>query len=584
MSQFFTCKIRINSSDRSVTIENDNNYPDDHLGILTLINKIKSNLDGMDRSISLNNIKTLMNNIYQSTFALDENVQDEVTETYNSIIQKLDDDSLGIDEALDEIKSTYLDVLTSDVWKTTSKMPSKNIVESIEVPKKETKTDSILSKQGLVNAKKPKGRGVKVTNLKNIPGSKIEFEKTNVETAVSSGKTNFLPVHQMEEVAGLKESLLELFVSASSDYNVLNFVIVGLSKTIMRLTLPYAAMPEEKKIKRAMITLKGGIPENSFTTTKDAMNEVEEKLLEIFPGDSLPYIPESSIDSVAKKSSEFVITSILDDSTKISTFFGAKKEITNEEKEFYEKYIFAVNNSVQRLKSNSLGAGKRRSGIVNRFFEMYRQSGLSTFVGKAIESYLESNYHPNGTLSDSYSILDDSELLINSRRYDESDILVNFEGELTRQKITGSFTVNEFFLNSIFIDTFINLKETSNQTRSNFCKRYGISGNNNDSLWKAINVFTFTYLTSIVYCILYKENAFGVDMYEDEYENLNFIFSKNSLKFIGNLGISERIENLRPNVKFIFSHAFSGNILFYMYRELYSNINETAGILTFSKN
>lgn len=113
---------------------------------------------------------------------------------------------------------------------------------------------------------------------------------------------------------------------------------------------------------------------------------------------------------------------------------------------------------------------------------------------------------------------------------------------------------------------FLNVKQTSGSTRTKICKTYGFSSNDDISLWKSILVFAFTYLSLVVYCMVEKDNIFDVDMYDDDYPNLNFLFSKVSLENISTKGLKDKSSSLGQSVNFITSHGMAKTLTYYAYK------------------
>lgn len=573
MTSPFICIIKLDSSNRSVLMDRNGYIPTIDDSPSGLIEQLIDNNETMSDDMINQNLRSILNVLLQSLKSLDHEYHESVSSSYYESIGELMKDKSDINDKLKDLLSLYYDVMKSERWAVTSKIPNNRCDFEFESltnidSKISMLSNKIISSGGvniINNRLNPK---IKIIDKKKQNQSKEIFNNIVASTEVST-RGIFLAKEKESLVKNMLWAFLDLQKEVAEDYNVTNYVIIILNKIIVKMSSNFKAYPKEEKIRKVITLIKSGIPTSSFSGTRECMTTLEEEFLKIFPGNSIPYEGSKEGNKTESEILALTLSSLNDDRemfTEVITKLG--NNATEEELDVYNEFMANSSNTIVRLLDKNRRTRNQDilSQIGSRLGDIFKRSKLSNLASQFTEEYFESQYRDDNITS--YRIENNSLLNINISQREDDDLFVSFSGNLEKNNLKGSFTINEYFLRFIAIEAFLNIRQTSGDTKTKICKTYGFSTNDDASVWKSLLVFIFTYLSLIVYCIVDKDNIFNVDMYDDDYPNLNFLFSKISLEQISTHGFNLKSKTMSNSNKFIISHGMAKTITYYMYKKI----------------
>lgn len=580
MSNLFSCIINYNSRDRIVDIIRNNDIlPIVENSVSFTLIELLNNYSTMNNTEINGNLNLLLNLLLESTNALETNYAIKVSDAYKNSINCMLKNKLNLELDLKELLELYRTVQKSNNWATTSRFPSNKTTFNFNNIKERSE---LQLTQPLNNINFISNKNIKLidhTQNNKILNSNLTQSENNFDINVlNDNEAVFLAPNKEKDIYNLFILFLELFSLMATDESVQGYSIMVISKIIANLFSNLKAMPKEEKIVKMLILIKSGISETSQTTTLNALSKLENTFLISFPGNTIPFTGLKNKSLPFNEGIALICNSLNDDRIMVYGYMQQQNDdynngiITNKNKnidtlkEMYDKYITSILNSISRLSTQMRKTGGILSKFTQNLIVLFKNSTLYDIIKNYFKSQIVSQHKIANNLS--FIKTDESNLKIVVDQKNSLDLSVEFLGLFELSELKGSFTINYFYLSSILFDGFLFLKDTNFITRNNFCNIYGFSQATDQNIWKSILIFTFTYLSIMVYTFVNKDNIFKVNMYDEDFESINFLLSKESLEKISSRGIKIKSQGLNSGAQFIISHAIADSLTYYMYKNI----------------
>lgn len=343
-----------------------------------------------------------------------------------------------------------------------------------------------------------------------------------VPSTNSLSKTSDISIGE-EQIKTLGNLFITLYKECVSDENVESYSKGLLSKAVRKLTETHSTMGDGTRLKNLIETIASGIPSYSKQSTLDALINLQSYSMNLFEFViSNRNIGRSKAPIQARDS--VMIQSLKNDRNEIINTRNISDPRVQEYLQVSQTQLNKMNEVQTKESKNQVQKFGR--GIVKKFFNLSRESGLRTAVINGMATMLTANMESSKTRSKSSLKTSSSSKFKVQTFTEDGEIFVNFSGNLLNTEINGSYSLSEDSISYISKNAYLNIINENDQQKRRISESIGFSDFSNDTLWCSFNTFFFMYTSLMVWFILNPDNMFGIEIEIPEDDNLIFLHSK----------------------------------------------------------
>lgn len=338
---------------------------------------------------------------------------------------------------------------------------------------------------------------------------------------------------QSETVVGRSEveKFLELFnnlyAECVGDTNVEDYSNAALSKAILKLSEDHNAMGNGGRMKKLIELISSGIPPYCKTSTKYAQIELETYACSIFKFNiDSNSIGKGKVQNFMKN--KVVRGSVTNDRIKIIT----ERDLNNPE---INRYLDSSAHQLEAMQEPVISKSYPESvgrNLAKRFFGIVRKSGLRETLIQSSVSLLTATMPAEKTKPRKTQEMGLSSNINIQTNVENSEIFVNFNGNLLEENISGSYSISEDSIKYISLNAFYNSTEQNSQQQKRIVQSIGISDPTIENIWAAFITFLFTYISIMVHCMLNSDNILNISVVPETEDNLLFLLDRQYLEEI----------------------------------------------------
>jgi hypothetical protein len=383
----------------------------------------------------------------------------------------------------------------------------------------------------------------KYINIDNFDISKKIPMSINSDEISLTNKSQLVPETNLADLNNITNLFINLQNETTTDPTIEENVNPLLIKAIARLSDGHKRLGNGIRLKKVIAHIKIGIPPNSNFSTREALVNLEDAILKLFPDEPFPkYISSAPLSqNLTNQQKKIITNSMMEDKFNFLRSMAINDDLNIDSTEFIKNTNKSIEKKISETEPMSLGEMYGRN-IVKYFRRVAIESKLAFIPAKAVKLAGKFLVQTNLKLKEDFIRLSSTlDISISTHSFHSNELIINYSGFFENVDVGGIYSLNSLILYSITSEIYfkiLKMDELKKLILTNLYKYNNVNAVTEQDIWNSIIIFIFSYFSVCCYILTTPNNIFKLDL-SSNCENLFYLLSPKYLNLV-----SDSITNL----------------------------------------